>query len=363
MTINEQLRYWGAGLAALLLALWLLSDALTPFLAGMAVAYFTDPLADRLERAGMSRALATVVITALFLVLLVGSVAILLPLAIDQVRQFVQDAPELAANFRDFVSAMSQRYFPDGLGDQTSVIQQGLQSLEEKARAASSAVLKGAWSGGLAVVDFLGVVLIMPIVSFYLLLDWDRMVGEIDSWLPRQHAGELRRIARDIDRVLAGFVRGQLSVCLILGAFYAVALMIIGLKFGLLIGLVAGLISFIPFVGSIVGGGLSLGVAAVQYWNDPLWIGVVAAVFVLGQAIEGNVLTPRLVGGSIGLHPVWLMFALAAFGSLMGFAGLLVAVPAAAVIGVLGRYALERYFDSRLYLGPEGRPAEGDIDV
>ncbi len=363
MTINEQLRYWGAGLVVLLLGLWLLSDALTPFLAGMAVAYFTDPLADRLERAGLSRVLATVVITAIFLLLLIGSIAILLPLAIDQVRQFIQDAPELAARVRDFLTVMSERYFPGGLGDQTSFIQQGLQSLEEKARAASAAVLKGAWSGGLALVDFLGIVVITPIVAFYLLLDWDRMVAEIDSWLPRQHADTVRRIARDIDRVLAGFVRGQLSVCLILGAFYAVALVIIGLQFGLLIGLVAGLISFIPFVGSIFGGLLSIGVAAVQFWNDPVWIGAVAVVFVIGQALEGNFLTPKLVGGSVGLHPVWLMFALAAFGSLMGFTGLLVAVPAAAVIGVLSRFGLEQYFESRLYLGSQGRPVEGDVDI
>lgn len=367
MTINEQLRYWGVGLALFLLGLWLLSDALTPFLAGMAVAYFTDPLADRLERAGLSRVMATVVITAVFLLALIGAFAILLPLAIDQVRQFVEDAPALAARFRDFIAVVGDRYFPGGFSSDSSFMQQALQSLEEKARAASSAVLKSAWSGGVAVVDFLGIVVITPIVSFYLLLDWDRMVAEIDSWLPRQHAPVLRRIAADIDRVLAGFVRGQLSVCLILGAFYAVALVAIGLQFGLLIGMVAGFISFIPFVGAIFGGLLSVGVATVQYWNDPVWIGVVAGVFAVGQAIEGHVLTPKLVGGSVGLHPVWLMFALAAFGSLMGFAGLLVAVPAAAVIGVLSRFGLESYFDSRLYLGPSSPdpdlPAEGDVDV
>lgn len=363
MTLNEQLRYWGAGFVILLIGLWLLSDTLTPFLAGMAVAYFMDPLADRLERAGLSRVLATVVITLIFLVGLIGSIAILLPLAVDQIRQFVEDAPELAVRIRDFVSTIQARYFPNGAGAESSFLQQGLQSLEEKARAMSAAALKGVLSSGLAVVDFLGLMVITPIVAFYLLLDWDKMTAEIDGWLPRQHAGTLRGIARDIDRVLAGFVRGQLSVCLILGAFYAVCLMIIGLQFGLLIGLVAGLISFIPFVGSIFGGLLSVGVAAVQFWNDPIWIAAVAFVFVIGQAVEGNVLTPKLVGGSVGLHPVWLMFALAAFGALLGFAGLLIAVPVAAVIGVLGRFALQQYMESRLYLGPPERPVEGDIDV
>jgi predicted PurR-regulated permease PerM len=156
---------------------------------------------------------------------------------------------------------------------------------------------------------------------------------------------------RELDRVLAGFVRGQLSVCAILGAFYAVALSLIGLQFGLLIGAFAGLISFIPFVGSILGGVLSLAVAVAQFWDQPQMIAAVAAVFVAGQAAEGNFLTPKLVGGQVGLHPVWLMFALSAFGSLFGFVGLLIAVPAAAGIGVISRFLIERYKAGRLYLG------------
>jgi predicted PurR-regulated permease PerM len=198
-----------------------------------------------------------------------------------------------------------------------------------------------------------------PVVAFYLLLDWDRMIASIDGLLPREHAGDIRRVAGEIDRVLAGFVRGQLSVCAILGGFYAVALVVIGLPFGLLIGLFAGLVSFIPFVGSILGGALSIGVALFHFWGDWGWIGAVAAVFVIGQAAEGNFLTPRLVGSSVGLHPVWLMFALSAFGSLLGFTGLLVAVPAAAAIGVIGRFALELYRAGRLYRSPATHP-EGE---
>jgi predicted PurR-regulated permease PerM len=155
----------------------------------------------------------------------------------------------------------------------------------------------------------------------------------------------------ELDRVLAGFVRGQLMVCAILGTFYAVALSLIGLQFGLLIGAFAGLISFIPFVGSILGGLVSIGVAVVQFWDQPWMIAVVGVVFAAGQAVEGNFLTPKLVGGKVGLHPVWLMFALSAFGSLFGFVGLLVAVPAAASIGVFGRFLIERYKDGRLYRG------------
>ena len=190
-----------------------------------------------------------------------------------------------------------------------------------------------------------------PVVAFYLLVDWKKLVDGIDDLLPRDHRDTIHRLVRDLDQVLAGFIRGQLTVCLLLGLFYAVALMIVGLNFGLLIGLFAGLISFIPFVGSIVGGLLSVTVATVQYWEDPVWILVVAVIFGIGQMIEGNFLTPKLVGGKVGLHPVWLLFALSAFGALFGFTGMLIAVPAAAMIGVVLRFLLEKYKKGRLYRG------------
>jgi predicted PurR-regulated permease PerM len=177
------------------------------------------------------------------------------------------------------------------------------------------------------------------------------MVGKINEILPRQHAPTIRGIARDIDRVLAGFVRGQLSVCLVLGVFYAVALMSIGLQFGFLVGLVAGLISFIPYVGSTVGLLLSIGIALFQFWDVKVWILVTAGIFFFGQFVEGNILSPNLIGKSVGLHPVWLILALSVFGTLFGFAGLLVAVPVAAALGVLGRFLLEQYMTSPLYTG------------
>jgi predicted PurR-regulated permease PerM len=219
-------------------------------------------------------------------------------------------------------------------------------------------LLQGLFSGGLALVNFLALAIITPVVTFYLLLDWDNMVAAIDHWLPRRHAPTIRRIATDVDSVLAGFVRGQFTVCLILGTFYAVALALLGLDFGLIVGLFAGLISFIPFVGSLTGGALSIGIALFQFWDAPLMIVAVASVFLIGQAVEGNFLTPKLVGDSVGLHPVWLMMALSAFGALFGFVGLLVAVPAAAAIGVLIRFGLEQYKAGRLYAG--GEPLEPD---
>jgi predicted PurR-regulated permease PerM len=193
-----------------------------------------------------------------------------------------------------------------------------------------------------------------------MLLDWDHMVGKIDAMLPRDHAPTVRRLGNEINAVLAGFVRGQLSVCLLLGSFYSIALMIAGLQFGLVIGAIAGAITFIPYVGSLVGGTLAIGLALFQFWGDWLSIGIIAAIFAAGQFIEGNILTPKLVGNSVGLHPVWLLFALSAFGSVFGFVGMLVAVPIAAAIGVFARFGIGQYQASLLYQGYAGRKDRAD---
>jgi predicted PurR-regulated permease PerM len=214
-----------------------------------------------------------------------------------------------------------------------------------------TAFLKSLWSGGRALVSLFSLVVITPVVAFYLLYDWHTMIRVVDSWVPLRQSDTVRALAREIDAAIAGFVRGQSAVCLILGSFYAIALTLTGLNFGLLIGLLSGVITFIPYVGSMTGLILALGVAVAQFWPDYTSIGVVLGIFLLGQFLEGNVLSPKLVGESVGLHPVWLIFALLAFGYLFGFVGLLVAVPLAATIGVLARFALRRYLESSLYTG------------
>ncbi len=353
MKVNEQMRWWGVGLVLLVLLLWLLSDALLPFVLGAAIAYLTDPLADWLERHGLSRVLATVVITLASLGIIVLAILLVVPLLVDQVRELVAVMPEWIARARGLIS----EWMPE-IRQEKGYLDQAFSNFSENVQAWSVAALQRILSGGLAVVSFLAVLVVTPVVAFYLLMDWDHLVAAIDDYLPRQHRATILQIARDLDRVLAGFVRGQVTVCLVLGTFYAVALMAVGLNFGLLIGAFAGLISFIPFIGSIVGGILSIGVALAQFWGDWIWIGVVALIFVGGQAIEGNVLTPKLVGDKVGLHPVLLMFALSAFGVLFGFVGLLVAVPAAAAIGVIGRFMLEQYRGGPLYDG--GAPGESE---
>lgn len=360
LSVGEQVRWWTIGFVVLIAFLWVFSGVMLPFLAGAALAYFLDPLADRLEARGLSRITATVIISLIMFGAFAAAIVVVVPAVFLQLRDLVSLLPEYAQAIRDF---LMQRY--PGLLADGSAFDVALDALRDNVKTWSATILQKAWSSGMAVVDFLMLAVITPVVAFYLLLDWDRLVARVDDWIPRDHLPVVRMLGRRINGVLSGFVRGQLSVCAILGVFYAVALMAVGLDFGLVVGLFAGLLSFIPFVGALMGGAASIGLATAQFWGEWQWIGAVAVVFAVGQAIEGNVLTPKLVGGSVGLHPVALMFALSAFGALFGFTGLLIAVPAAACIGVLGRFAIEQYQAGRLYRGfssPDDDDGDGNVD-
>ncbi len=357
MTLGEQARWWGVGLVALVIILLLLAEVLAPFVMGAAIAYFADPLADRLEKRGVSRILATVIITATALIVFMLLIAIVTPLVVNQVRLAITAAPGIIDAIRAFVEQTVLPMLPMDTS-KGNILSEALTRFENQVRDVSVKILESAWSIGLAGVNFITLAVITPVVAFYLLLDWDNMVERIDDLLPRHHRDTIRELATRVDGVLAGFVRGQLTVCLILGAFYAAGLIIVQLPFGLIVGMFAGLISFIPFVGSILGGALSLGIALFHFWDTPQWIVAVFAIFAIGQVVEGNFLSPKLVGGSVGLHPVWLMFSLSAFGALFGFTGLLVAVPTAAVIGVFLRFSIEQYKTGRLYNGVD-QPDDG----
>ena len=351
---RKQALYWGIASILLLAALWLLGDVLLPFLLGGAVAYFLDPVADRLERLGLSRVWSVVVISVVAVLLFV---AVVVPAAVtlaDQVSALIAELPGFAEAMVDPEGPLATR-FPFLLEYQPR-IEEFAGNVGAALQERGGAIAAGLLTAGRGILGIVLLFVIVPVVAFYLLLDWDRMVSRIDELLPREHAPTIRRLAREIDRTLAGFLRGQGTVMLVLGTFYAVGLMLVGLNFGIVIGALAGLVTFIPYVGAIVGGGLSIGVALVQFWGDWIWIAAVAGIFVLGQVLEGNVLTPKLVGSSVGLHPVWLIFALSAFGAIFGFIGLLVAVPIAAVIGVIARFAVERYRASALYQGNEPPP-------
>lgn len=349
MPITIQGKFWAIAAAIFFLALWYLGPVMAPFLVGGAIAYFLDPIADRLERAGLSRILATTLISLAALLVLLLLVLAVIPTLISQTAALINAAPDIVAKLEAWLIAQ----FPD-LQDSTSVMRQTLNEIAQAIQAKGGALAKGVLSSLLGVVSWVLFLVIVPVVAFYLLVDWDHMVARIDALLPRPQAPVIRQLAREIDATLAGFVRGQISVCLILGGYYATALMLTGLQFGLVIGAFAGAVTVIPYVGALLGGALAIGIALWQFWGDWLQIGLVAAIFVLGQFTEGNILTPRLVGKSVGLHPVWLMFALSVFGGLFGFVGMLVAVPLAATIGVLTRFGLARYQSSRLYTGDPG---------
>jgi predicted PurR-regulated permease PerM len=357
LPVRDQVRYWGIASAVFLLALWFLGDVILPFIVGGAIAYFLDPVADRLQRLGLSRTAATATISLAAVVVLAVALLLVIPTLVQQGIELANAMPSI---IRQLLSFLNER-FPD-LVDAQSPIRQTLGDLGETMRDRFLALANTILSSALGVVSFFVFILVVPVVAFYMLLDWDRMIAHIDALLPRDHAPTIRRIAGEVDAVLAGFVRGQLTVCAILGAYYATGLILVGLDFGLVVGVTAGLISFIPYVGAIIGGGLSIGLALFQFWSEPWLVGVVLAIFVLGQMLEGNILVPKLVGGSVGLHPVWLLFALSAFGTVFGFVGMLVAVPVAAAIGVLARFALQQYAGSLLYRGAAGRAQQEATD-
>ena len=359
LPVHDQLKYWGVAAVGFAVLLWFFGDVLLPFVLGGAVAYFLDPLADRLERMGASRALATAIITICAVLIFVILALAVIPALIRQTIALFDIAPQL---FRNLQAFLTER-FPS-LMDEGSALRETLISVGETIRDRGAALLETALSSAASLLGVLALFLIVPVVSVYLLLDWDRMVARVDQLLPRDHAPVIRQLAREIDAVLSGFVRGMGSVCLILGCYYALALWAVGLQFGLVVGVVAGLLTFIPYLGAIVGGGLAIGLALFQFWGEWVWIVAVWAIFQSGQFVEGNILTPRLVGSSVGLHPVWLLLALSVFGSLFGFVGLLVAVPVAAAMGVIARFLTRKYLGSPLYTGVSGpRDMDGGPDA
>lgn len=355
MSLQRQVLFWLVALILTTALIYILRDVLLPFVAGLVLAYLLDPIADRLGKLGLNRFWATFLILVIFIVLFVLALIILIPLLGGQLVQFVGAVPgyitRLHGTIMEALAGMPENpvaeYLLSRMGDARGTITQIMaESSTWLAR-----VLSSVWSGGAALINLMALLVVTPIVAFYILVDWDRLTETVDRMLPRLHADAVRTIGKDIDGVIAGFIRGQASICLVLAVFYGVGLTVAGLNFGLLIGVSAGLLSFIPYVGSISGLVIALGVAIVQFGAAPGSIALVVGVFIIGQILEAYVLYPKLVGSSVGLHPVWLMFSLVAFGALFGFVGLLIAVPVSAAIGVLVRFGLARYMESAFYTG------------
>ncbi len=357
MQVSTQVKIWIGLLLVSLVFLVSLKAILLPFVAGMGIAYLLDPVCDKLESWGCSRGIATTFVTGCFAVAIILLLLLLVPLALDELLSFFTSLPDflarLEARLAPYYEDLRLRFDLPEASQLSAMAQTRLGG----ALSWLGSAIEGVVNQGLALANLLSLIFITPVVTFYLLHDWDPMVARIDRLLPRDHAATIRGQVREMDRTLAGFVRGQSIVCTVLAVYYATGLSLIGLPFGLVIGIVAGILTFIPYVGAMTGLVLALAVALAQFqsWTE---IALVIVVFAIGQVLEGNFLTPRLVGGRIGLHPVWIIFALLSGGTLFGFVGLLLAVPVAALIGVLVRFAVGRYLDSRLYLGARGIEAD-----
>lgn len=352
MADKRQTPYWVAGFGALMVFVYLLSDILLPFVAGMVLAYLLDPIADFLERHGFPRWIAAGLITLIATAVVISSLLLLVPLLQAQIVDFAGRLPGYVELLREKAVALL-------VAVQTQITPEEMASIREKiggvagpnALAWFGKLLTQIWGGGVALLNLMSLLVITPIVLFYLLRDWDEIVKTVDGWLPRRLAPVIREKVVEIDEVLSGFLRGQFSVCVLLGILYAIGLTLVGLDFGLIIGFVTGLISFVPYFGMLIGFAIGLGVAIAQFseWQP---VAMVAGVFIVGQFLEGNFITPKFVGDRIGLHPAWIIFALLAGGVLFGFTGILLAVPAAAVVGVLSRFSMQQYKQSEAYLGP-----------
>ena len=346
--MRDQARFWIVFGLVFFLLVYLFRDILTPFVAGLLVAYFLDPLADKLENAGLNRTLSVSVITLAFFILSVLLLMAALPLIAGQISGFMERLPGYIAVIERSVKPVVRDYLGNLAPEQMEGLIATVKNNALNALQITANVGRGLLSGGVELLSVLSLLFITPVVSFYLLKDWDQIVARVDCWLPKTHAQDIRACIREIDTTIAGFVRGQATVCMILGIGYGLALSLVGLEFGFLIGLFTGLFSFIPYVGMLVGLVIGIGVAIAQF-SDWLNIGLVVLVFAVGQGVEGNFLTPKLVGERVNLHPVWVMFALLAGGMVFGFIGLLLAVPVAACIGVLIRRGLRSYLSSSLY--------------
>ena len=351
MQFERHALFWIVAAIVFAALLQLLAPVLLPFVIGLTLAYFMNPLVDGLSSLGMPRWLSAVIILLLSIVFVVTLFVFLVPVLAAQTDSLIAALPGEIARLRDLLEGFARECLGDRFPQAESAVTRGLNGMQDSLPGLLSGFAQAVWNQGTAAFGFLSVLLVTPLVFFYALVDWPKMLAKVDSWLPRDNAPTIRALASEIDSRVSAFIRGQGMVCLVLAVFYALALSFLGLRYGLLIGLLTGMLSFIPFVGWALGLITATALAAVQYWPDVTSVLLVPGVFLAGQALDAAVLGPQIVGQKIGLHPVWLIFALLTFSYLFGFLGLLVAVPVAAAIGVLVRFALRTYLSSSVYHG------------
>lgn len=349
--VERQIFFWLAAAGLLVLAIALVKDVLLPFVAGVVLAYFLNPLVDKLTSAGLNRVAASALIVVAGGVVVVTLLVLIVPLLFDQAQQFAVALPGEIDRMRGGLEAWMRERFGSNYASFDAGFKRAADTFAQNWASLAGWAATSLWDRSLAVFNFMSLLLVTPLVVFYLLVDWDSMLAKIDGWLPRDHAPTIRALATEINEAISAFIRGQGTVCIILALFYAMGLTAVGLDYGLLIGLATGALAFIPFVGWALGLLTATALAIVQFWPQTLPIFGVVAVFLAGQAFDAGFLSPNIVGSKIGLHPVWLIFALFVFAYLFGLVGMLLAVPVAAAIGVLVRFALSVYLQSSVYRG------------
>ena len=323
--------------------LWNISDILAPFILGGILAYLLDPMADKMESFGVPRLLTALTVSLFALFVLLTAAILVTPIIFDQINQIIGFIPYIT---NEIHVVMQKGFKVLNLGEVEDI---DLVNLSKNLNEVSPIFAKSIFNSSFAILDFIFLLMVTPIVAIYLLVDWDKIIKEVEKVIPRRLEPTISQIVIEMHKTVASFLRGQFSVCIILAIFYAASLTALGLEYGLLVGLFSGLISFIPLIGTILGGLVALVVSLAQFWQTPEWVGVVLIIFLFGQVLEGNLLTPRLVGKSVKLHPLWIIFSVTCFGSLMGWVGVILAVPSAACIAVLVRFSLKIYFETDFY--------------
>jgi len=346
---NSALRFWLLTFAAFVAVLWLFKPVLFPFLAGIAIAYFLEPAVSALEKRKIRRWAGALIVLSGFLFVVVAIILLVWPLLNHQIVALVNALPDYTARIREQYLPWAQDWLARFSPEDVEKIRDAATQSTGNAVGWVSETVKHIVSGGFAFIDAVALSILTPVTAFHVLRDWKKLTKTIDQLIPRRHYAVIREQMTAVDQTLSGFMRGQAIVCLILGFVYSTGLAVAGLKYGATVGIIAGVLTIIPYVGTVFGWVTSVILACVQFDGDWLRIGSVVAVFAVGHFFEAYILTPRFVGHRVGLHPLWILFALIAGVKLMGFTGVLIAVPTAAVIGVLVRFAVRQYKASTLY--------------
>lgn len=360
LSLSAQTIFWVLfGLVCVGLVI-LFNGILLPFVVGAIVAYLLNPLVRKLGLKGMKRWVASILILGIFILFIAGLIAVAAPLIAKELSDFVTHVPQytqqISAAAKARLSILEQKTGVDVVARVHDTIEENIGNTLQVSQKVVGGVAAGLLMGGSALVGFLTNALLIPIVAYFMMKDWPRITGFVHNLIPKGHKSTINSLMDQIDRKLSGFIRGQLSVCLFLGIMYAVTLSIAGLEYGALIGLGTGLLSIIPYVGSTIGLLSSVGVAALQTGGDWTYVATIAGIFFAGQFVEGNFITPKLIGDSVGLHPLWIIFALLAGGALAGLVGMLMAIPVAAIVSVLLGFAILKYKNSDFYKTPEAAP-------